>query len=85
MFDAKEVASLRHELANALCAAQGLPLPRTSLSRMVSSLLWTAFAGLDEDSGVERTQAYTIAIHALREWHTLASPGEQTASAGAPG
>jgi hypothetical protein len=85
MADSREVVSLRRGLADALCAAQGLPVPRTSLQRMVTSLLWTAFAGLDEDSGLERAHAAAIALHALREWHALAPSGDQAATLGTSG
>jgi hypothetical protein len=81
MPDPKQVQSLRRALASALCVAQGLPVPRSSLQKMLSTLLWTAFAGLDEDSGIDRAQACAVALHALREWYALTGGSDQAVSA----
>jgi hypothetical protein len=71
----EQVHDLRRELADALCAAQALPVPRTELQRMLYSLLLTAFAGLDDGASIERMQAVTIAQHARREWRIFAGLG----------
>jgi hypothetical protein len=88
VYDEKQVHELRRELADGLCAAQALPVPRTELQRMLYSLLLTAFAGLDEAAGIERIQAVAIALHALREWRIFAGLGllgdRPPASASAP-
>jgi hypothetical protein len=84
MSEHKQVDQLRRELADALCVAQGLPVPRTGLHKMLHSLLSTAFAGLDDDSGIDRAVACTIALHALREWRTMAGLGEQAVSVASP-
>jgi hypothetical protein len=84
MTDARQVEQLRRELADALCVAQSLPVPRSGLHKMLQTLLSTAFAGLDDDSGVERGHACVIAAHALREWRRIAGLGEQPVSAAAP-
>jgi len=83
--DRTQVMDLRRALAEALCMAQALPLPRTELQRMVYHLLATAFAGLDDDaSSRDRLQAWTVALHALREWRALVAGSDQAVSAGAP-
>lgn len=84
MTDPRQVEQLRRELADALCLAQAFPVPRSQLHKMLQNLLSTAFAGLDDDSGMERGHACVIAAHALREWRRIAGLGEQPVSAAAP-
>jgi hypothetical protein len=80
----KQVTELRHELADALCLAQALPVPRTELHRMLATLLWTAFLGLDDGAAGDRAQAVTVAMHALREWRLLMDIDRPPATASAP-
>jgi hypothetical protein len=80
----KQVIELRRELADALCVAQALPVPRTELHRMLTTLLWTAFAGLDDAAAIDRAQATAVALHALREWRMIAYYDRPSASASAP-
>jgi hypothetical protein len=72
--DPREVMELRRALAEALCHCQVQPQPRTNLQRMLQHLLWTAFAGLDEDGARSREQAVRLARAALHEWQHFTAP-----------
>jgi hypothetical protein len=72
MRESRQLEELRQELAGIVCIAQSLPVPRSSFQKMMCHLLWTAFASLDEDSGVDPARAVTIATLALREWRAFA-------------
>lgn len=77
------VGQLRRDVANAVCTAQDLATgPRTPLLRMLYSLLLSALAGLDSESGLGIARGLRLARHALAEWerhvavplHGLARP-----------
>jgi hypothetical protein len=60
--------ALRTDLAEAICAAQALPSPRSRLQQMRYSLLCNALLALDPDSRFDDAFAVRIAVHALIEW-----------------
>lgn len=61
--------NLRLQLLSAMCAVQSLPLPRSSLARMIKSLLHHAFELLDDDRDVDWSTAQRMAVHALSAWN----------------
>jgi hypothetical protein len=69
-----DISALRRELAAALCNAQALPIPRLRFHRMLSRLLMTAFAGLDDEHLHDLESGLRVAQHALRAWRNLCEP-----------
>ena len=71
--------ALRVALAEAVCAAQAQPSPRSPLQQMRYALVCNALLALDRDSGVADAFAVRIAVHALIEWRSGISRDVATA------
>jgi hypothetical protein len=70
------VHSLRSQLASAMCAAQSLPVPRSSLARMLKTLLAHAFELLDDECSLDWSTVQRVAVHALAAWHASRTLGD---------
>lgn len=77
------VQNLRIQLASAMCAAQSLALPRSSLAHMLKNLLHHAFELLDDDRAVEWETAQRMAVHALSAWNASKLDGGRLLAAAA--
>jgi hypothetical protein len=73
--------NLRTQLASAMCAVQSLPVPRSTVAKMLKNLLHHAFELLDDDRAADWEMAQRVAVHALAAWHASKHDGGRLLSA----